>query len=188
VVMAFEVPDDTTFEDVTFLLAEPDSIPLEIPLTGPLSEEPAPVSVDVEGVGPVQGGAHGCNQALTVQVLDATTSIDLLDTEAYPTNYGQRRALLGDRFLTIDTLITNHGGSRCGGGATNIDGNVVRLYVDDRPTAPITAVAMGLPPNVAEEVTWHFVFPDDAADLELIFGADDGTTLVVPVDPSSSDD
>lgn len=188
VVMAFEVPEDTAFEDVTFVVAEPDSIPLEIPLTGDLSDDPSPVAISIEGEGPVQGGAHGCNQALTVELLGGNTSIDLLETESYPSSYGQRRALLGDRFLTIDTLITNHGGSRCGGGSTNIDGNVVRLYVDDRPTAPITHVAMGLGPNVAEEVTWHFVFPEDAADLELVFGTEDGTTLAVPVDTSSSDD
>lgn len=187
VVMAFEVPDDTVFEDLIFVVAQQDSIPLEIPLTGPLPDEQSPIAIPMIGDGPVQGGAHGCNQELTVEVLDANTSIDLLDTESFPSDYGQRRALLGDRFLTVDTLITNHGGSACGGGATNIDTNVVRLYVDDRPTAPITHVAMGIPPNVGEEVTWHFVFPEDAADLELVFGTEDGTTLEVPVDISSSE-
>jgi hypothetical protein len=34
-------------------------------------------------------------------------------------------------------------------------------------------------------VTWHFVFPEDAVDLELVFGSDDGTVLTVPVEPGA---
>jgi hypothetical protein len=85
-----------------------------------------------------------------VEFLESTVSIDLLESESYPTAYGSRRAAVGDQFLTAETRVLNLGGSRCGAGGTNIDGSLVRLYVDDVPRAPIAWVNTTIAINEAK--------------------------------------
>lgn len=184
--VAFEVPEGTAFQDIELVFAEQDRIPLVFPLVGDLPPSAETVTVRAVASGPARGAANGCNQQLQVEFLDSTVSIDLLDTESYPTMYGSRRAALGDRFLTVVTRVLNEGGSRCGGGATNIDGSLIRLYVDDVPRAPIAWVNTTISPNEAKELTWHFDYPVDASDLELLFGSEEAEPLWVPVDVTAA--
>lgn len=185
VTMAFEVPDETKFADLELVVAQEDRIPLVIPLVGDLPSPFGQVVVEAIGEGPARGAASGCNQQLEVEFLDSTVSIDLLDSESYPTAYGSRRAAVGDRFLTVETRVLNRGGSRCGAGGTNVDGSLVRLYVDDVPRAPIAWVNTTIAINEAKDLIWHFNYPANADQLRILFGSEEAEPLWVPVDVSA---
>lgn len=185
VTMAFEVPEETKFADLELVVAEEDRIPLVIPLVGALPAPFGQVVVEAIGEGPARGAASGCNQQLEVEFLESTVSIDLLESESYPTAYGSRRAAVGDRFLTVETRVLNLGGSRCGAGGTNIDGSLVRLYVDDVPRAPIAWVNTTIAINEAKDLIWHFNYPVDADRLQILFGSEEAEPLWVPVDVSA---
>jgi hypothetical protein len=182
VVMAFEVPHGAAFEDMAFTVAEPDRIPMRLPLTGDVPAQPEPVPVAVVGAGPAQGAGVGCRQNVDVTVLGGRSSIDLLEGD-FPTAYGSRRARIGDRFLSIDLRVLNHGGSRCGGGATNFSNSDVRLLVDGVPREPVGWVNAAIGVESAAYFTFDFVYPDDATELELRVGSTDNTafTTSVPV-------
>ncbi|MGB7860787.1 MAG: hypothetical protein WBM90_09845 [Acidimicrobiia bacterium] len=181
IVLAFEVPSGTTFDQATFQVAEPGRVPLLVPLVGVVPDAYGPVDIDLSGGGPAQGVGVGCRQELDVTMLGGETSIDLLNTE-YPTSYGSRRAMIGDRFLTVDLRVLNHGGFRCGGGSTNLGNQDVRLLVDGVPREPITWVNATIGLEAAQDFSFHFAYPVVAESLVFTVGSDDGTLLAVPVD------
>lgn len=179
-VLAFNVPYDTTFEGSALTLAEVDRIPLVLPLVGEVAPAPYPVPVGISGSGPAQGRGVGCNQELEVTFLEATTGIDL-ESEDYPTEYGSRRAHLGDRFLTVGIRVLNLGGLRCGGGGTNFGNADVRLFVDGVPRAPITWVNTAIGLEAAEDLYFDFVYPTNSSTLEVSVGAEE-TALTAEVE------
>jgi len=180
-VLAFAVPDDIDFADALLEVAQPDRIPLSLPLVGELPEPGYPVAVDVSGEGPAQSIGVGCRQSLDVELLSGSTTIDLLGAD-YPTEYGARRARVGERFLTVGLRVHNNGGSRCGGGGTNFGNHDVRLLVDGVPREPVTFVNATIGVDAAEDFEFDFVYPVEAArDLILTVGAAKATLFSTPV-------
>ncbi|MDH3462357.1 MAG: hypothetical protein OEM32_01865, partial [Acidimicrobiia bacterium] len=160
-IVAFPVPAGVTFDDVALVLAEEDRIPMLLPLTGEVPTDPYPYVVELSGEGVAQGLGVGCRQSLYVTALEGWLSIDLLDSD-YPTSYGSRRAMIGDRFLTVSLHVLNNGGYRCGGGASNFGNQDVRLVVDGSPSEPVTWVNAALGLNAAEEFEFSFTYPVEA--------------------------
>ena len=180
VVLAYPVDADVTFEDLTFTFAAEGTIPLLIPIDGQPDPWPWPIEVPLTATGELSGDGVSCGQSLTVDVGDGSVSVDLLDTEGIV--QGSRRALEGERFLTVPGRVTNHGGQRCGGGATNVTGDTVRLYVDGVPRPPVGFVNVSIAQDAAEDFRWHFAYPTDASELVFVFGDPDTANLTVPVD------
>lgn len=183
-VVAFEIPADVTFDELAFTLAIEDTIPLVIPLTGEMPDWPWPIEVEVSGSADLEGEGISCGQAVTVEMLGGEVSVDLIDTESNIA--GGRRALEGERFLTIDGRVTNHGGQRCGGGSSNVTGDSVRIVVDGVPRAPVGFVNQTVAPNGAIAFVWHFTYPVDASEVEIVFGDEDADHLRVPIDLSAA--
>ncbi|MGF1618254.1 MAG: hypothetical protein ACFCU2_10705 [Acidimicrobiia bacterium] len=179
-VLAFKVPAGTSFEQSVLTLAESGRIPLVLPLVGEVTELPYPVPVGISGSGPARGRGAGCNQELEVTILEATTGIDL-QSEEYPSQYGSRRAEVGDRFLTVGIRVFNHGGSLCGAGGTNFGNDDVRLFVDGIPRAPITWVNTSIDLEAAKDLYFDFVYPADTSNLEISVGAEE-TALTANVE------
>ncbi|HSJ83479.1 MAG TPA: hypothetical protein VLA91_06645 [Acidimicrobiia bacterium] len=180
-VLAFGVPDDIDFDDVMLEVAQPDRIPLSLALVGELPEPGYPTEVDVSGEGPAQSIGVGCRQSLDIEMLSGSTTIDLLGGD-YPTEYGSRRARVGERFLTVGLRAHNNGGSRCGGGGTNFGNHDVRLLVDGVPREPVTFVNTTIGADAAADLEFDFVYPVDAAgDLFLTVGAAEATLFSTPV-------
>lgn len=180
--LAFAVPEGTTFEQSALTIAEVDRIPMVLPLVGEVLQPGYPLAVEVSGTGPARGRGPGCNQDIEVTMLDGQTGIDLLGGE-YPTAYGSRRARVGDRFLTVGIRVHNHGGSRCGGGGTNFGIDDVRLVTDGIPREPITWVNTAIGLETAQDLNFDFVYPVDVSDLEITVGsetADYATAVALP--------
>lgn len=182
VLVAYPVDGSTQFADLEFAFAAEGTIPLVIPLTGAQEPWPWPIDISVEAEADLGGEGISCGQSLTVEITEGGASIDLLDTEGW--FQGSRRALMDERFLTIGGRVTNHGGQRCGGGATNVTGDSVRLYVDGVPRPPVGFVNVTVPRDAAEDFQWHFAYPIDATELEFVFGDLEGAHLSVPIDVS----
>lgn len=183
VVVAFAVPDGTDFTDASFVVRQADRIEAVLPLTGPVPDSPYPILLELAGTGPAQSQGVGCRQSLDVTVLGGRIDIDLLDAP-WPSTYGARRAVTGDRFLSVDVRVLNNGGSRCGGGASNFSSDDVRLIVDDTPLAPITFVNLAIPLDATDEATFDFAFPEDAETLVFTIGSTDLTRFELPIDLS----
>ncbi len=184
-VLAYPVPQGTSFDQLAFTLTELDRIPLVIPLTREAPQDSFPVELEFVGEGPAQGDGIGCRQPLTVTAISAHVDIDLLDSEKFPSKYGSRRAIVGERFLTVSVRVFNNGGSICGGGATNIDDGDFRLVVDGIPQAPIVASATAIDPGAAKDLIYHFVYPTGVETLELEIGSVDRQVLSIPLDVSA---
>ena len=184
-VLAFAIPEDVGFEAMVLAIAETNRIPTYLPLTGDLDELGFPVSLDVSGVGPAQGGASGCNQSLDITVFGGTAAIDLLESENYPTGYGSRRANIGERFLSLEVQVLNNGGSRCGAGGTNYSPDSFTLLVDGAPTKPVTFLSGIIAAGTAVDLTVDFIYPVNAATVEFAVGSEDGTLFMVPIDVSA---
>lgn len=180
-VLAFDVPSNVRPEQMQLVVAEEGRVPMTLPLTGPIGPQPVAIELPVGAEGAAQGRGVGCRQSLDVTVLGATISVDLLDTR-FPTDYGSRRANEGERFLSVDLRVLNHGGSRCGAGATNFGNSDVVLQVDGVPRAPVTWVNVGIGVEVAEDLQFDFAVPIDAETLELHVGSAEATLLAVPLD------
>jgi hypothetical protein len=171
-VLAFNVPADATFERSVLTLAEVDRIPLVLSLVGEIAQGHYPMPVGISGSGPARGRGVGCNQELAVTFLEGSTGIDL-ESDSYPTEYGSRRARVGDRFLTVGIRVFNLGGSRCGGGGTNFGNDDVRLIVDGVPRAPITWVNTAIDLEAAKDLYFDFVYPANTSSLEVSVGAEE---------------
>ena len=180
-VLAFAVPDDIDFDDAMLEVAQPDRIPLSLPLVGELPEPGYPIEVDVSGEGPAQSLGVGCRQSLDIEMLSGSTTIDLLGGD-YPTEYGSRRARVGERFLTVGLRVHNNGGSRCGGGGTNFGNHDVRLLVDGVPREPVTFVNTTIGVDATKDFEFDLVYPvEQAGDLILTVGAAEATLFSSPV-------
>lgn len=179
-VIAFPVSEDTGFEDAALVVAQPERIPMILPLVGEVPQSGFPINVDLSGAGPAQGTGVGCRQDLDIEVLGGSVAIDLLEAD-YPTNYGSRRARVGERFLTVGLRVLNNGGSRCGGGSTNFGNTDVRLLIDGTPREPVTFVNTAIGVNAAVDLSFHFVYPVDASELTLTVGSDEATLFAIPV-------
>lgn len=172
IVLAFKVPDGTTFEQSVLTLAEVDRIPLVLPLVGDVPVASYPTPVAVSGSGSARGRGAGCNQELEVTILEGNTGIDL-QSDDFPTEYGSRRARGGDRFLTVGLRVFNLGGSRCGGGRTNFGNDDVRLIVDGAPRGPITWVNTAIDLEAAKDLYFDFVYPADTSKLAIEVGTEE---------------
>jgi len=179
-VLAFAVPDDAGFEDASLVVAQPDRVPMILPLTGEIAELGYPMTVPISGEGPAQSVGVGCRQSLEVEVLGGNVAIDLLGTD-YPTTYGARRAKVGERFLSLGLRVLNNGGSRCGAGGTNFGNHDVRLHIDEVPREPITWVNTAIGLDVAEDLSFDFAYPIDATALTLTVGSEEATLFTIPV-------
>jgi len=180
IVLAFPVAEGQTFEDLDLILAQPDRIPMVLPLTAEVPQYAYPVDLGLDGDGPIVGG---CGQDVDITVLEGKSLIDLIDSP-YPTVYGSRRANRGERFLTVGVQILNNGGQRCGGGSTNFGTNSIRLMVDGLPHAPVAGSNISIPPDAVEEMEFHFAYPVAVQDLVVVVGSTDGKDLEFPVDTS----
>lgn len=179
-VIAFEVTSDTDFEDAALVVAQPERIPMVLPLVGEVPKPGFPIPVDLSGAGPAQSTGVGCRQDLDVEVLGGSTAIDLLGTD-YPTQYGSRRARVGERFLTVGLRVLNNGGSRCGAGGTNFGNHDVRLLIDGTPREPVTFVNTAIGLNAAADLSFDFVYPVAATELAFTVGSDEATLFTIPV-------
>lgn len=185
-VMAFEIPAGTSFDQLTLSIAEEGRIPALLPLARAEDPNRDPIEVPLSATGPAQGGASGCNQSLDVTLLGGSLGIQLPDSAGAPTTYGSRRALVGDRFLSLDVQILNNGGSRCGAGATNYDMSTFRLSADGVARSPVVFVSGSILAGSAVDVTVHFVVPADVAAVEFSMGAEEGTLFEAPIDLSAA--
>lgn len=179
--LAFEVPGDTVFEDAALVVAQEGRIPMLLPLTGPVPHIEFPIDLDLAADGPAQGRATGCRQSLDVSLLGGSASVDLLDSD-FPTGYGARRALAGDRFLSVELRVLNHGGSPCGAGGTNFGNHDIRLLVDGVAREPITWVNAAIRLEATEDFTFDFAYPVSASTLTLTVGSEDATLFSTPID------
>lgn len=181
-VLAFEVPEGTSFDQIELMATEPDRVPMILPLTTEPVPSPYPIDIDVTGSGPAQGSGTGCRQVFDVNVRGATAGIQspLIDRHI-ASAYGSYRAEVGERLLGIDVVMLNTGGGSCSGGVSNLDNGDFRIVIDGVPKEPVNWTAELIDVDTAFEGMIVFVVPVDATDVEFQAGSSDETLFSLPV-------
>ena len=181
--VAFEVPPDTSFDQLALTVTEPDRIPTIIPLTAEPAPSEYPVDIGVAASGQSLNGGNGCRHLFDVDVRGASVSIDspIIDTHV-TTAYDSYRAALGERFLAIDVVMVNTGGGGlCGGSVSNLGNDDFRIVVDGVPQEPVNWYSDIIDVDTAFEDAILFAVPVDAAELEFQVGTADATLFTVPI-------
>jgi hypothetical protein len=114
---------------------------------------------------------------LEVEFLESTVSIDLLESESYPTVYGSRRAAVGDRFLTLETRVLNEAAHAAGreGPTSTAPLCASTSMMSLGPRSP--GSTRRSPSTRPKDLIWHFNYPADADRLRILFGSEEAEPL-----------
>jgi len=172
--------------DAAIRFDDQSHVPFAIALTGPISDDPFPVEVSVDGTAEDVAYEGGCGSAAgTAELLGAEWDVDAgvdQDGDTMVTA-GTARAQAGELFLRTEVRAIGVAGT-CGG--TVFGSDAFRLVIDGLPVGPENRFTTLLKNGEGVDVIWGFRVPADTEAVALEAGLSDDTNATFPIGPPPS--